>query len=321
MSIFTERWRNLLEYVGIQSQSRFHAASPVSYDPKNPLPYYLDFSARADYPGPVDANGVPMYPRHGQATYLPAAIALTALGQLSHSLKNSRAVGGQQTFLKLTDWFVESQDASGLWLNTIIERQYGLTEPWPSAMSQGLAISCLVRAGLLTNDTRYIQSATKALIPFGKQVDCGGVVRILPPHFGGKQDMELTFYEEYPSRIGYHVLNGFIYALFGLYDLWRVVDNAQAKERFESGLFTLKQILHRFDTGYWSKYHISDKLENPATVPYHRLHIQQLFALHRITGDSIFEEFAIRWEGYSKGRFNALRTLPAKVLWRLTHPM
>ena len=33
---------------------------------------------------------------------------------------------------------------------------------------------------------------------------------------------------------------------------------------------------------------------------YHRLHIVQLKVMHLLTGDGIFQEYAIRWDNYRK---------------------
>jgi len=69
--------------------------------------------------------------------------------------------------------------------------------------------------------------------------------------------------------------------------------------------------------GYWSLYHIGDGMKNPATIPYHKLHIEQLKAMYDITGQKIFQEYADKWSGYLDNRLNALRTLPQKIGWNL----
>ena len=37
-----------------------------------------------------------------------------------------------------------------------------------------------------------------------------------------------------------------------------------------------------------------------------------------LTSQPIFKEYADRWRGYLAHRTNALRTLPAKVMWKMT---
>ncbi|MGH8016669.1 MAG: D-glucuronyl C5-epimerase family protein, partial [Candidatus Zixiibacteriota bacterium] len=112
-------------------------------------------------------------------------------------------------------------------------------------------------------------------------------------------------------------LNGFIYSSWGLLDLIRYNDNALAKELWEEGLKTMASWLPQYDMGYWSLYHIGDGIKNPATIPYHKLHIEQMKVMYDITGQKIFKEYADRWTSYLNSPFGALRTLPQKILWNL----
>jgi len=87
---------------------------------------------------------------------------------------------------------------------------------------------------------------------------------------------------------------------------------------YQTGLKSLETLLPKFDIDYWSLYHISNEgPSNPAAVHYHRLHIAQLEVMYRITGNELFKEYSSSWEKYLNGRFNALRTLPAKIKWRM----
>jgi hypothetical protein len=115
------------------------------------------------------------------------------------------------------------------------------------------------------------------------------------------------------------VLNGFLYSVWGLLDLIRLDDNPDTRLLWEDGTATLVEWLPRFDMGYWSRYHISDGVTNPATIPYHKLHIEQLWAMHAITGEPVFEGYASWWDACLAGKFNALRTLPQKLHWYIAH--
>jgi hypothetical protein len=126
-----------------------------------------------------------------------------------------------------------------------------------------------------------------------------------------------VFFEEFPSPTAHHVLNGFIYAMWGLHDLVRLDNNGEAGDLWADGLATLVDWLPRFDMGHWSLYHIGDGMTNPATIPYHKLHIEQLKAMHAITSLAIFDDYATRWQQHLDSRWNALRTLPQKVAWNV----
>ena len=202
---------------------------------------------------------------------------------------------------------MSSQNDRGVWPTPYPMKRFGLVAGFPSAMSQGLAISCLVRAFRMTEDRRFLNSAVDALQPFRTEIRDGGVA---------SYDEGRTWFEEYPAYPFKHVLNGFIYALWGLHDLMRFADHVEARKLYDSGVQTLILWLPRFDLGYWSRYHIPDHPRNPATIHYHRLHIDQLDIMHCLTGANVFREYHDRWNGYLQSRFNAMRTLPAKLRWQ-----
>jgi len=59
-------------------------------------------------------------------------------------------------------------------------------------------------------------------------------------------------YEEYPTNPPLFVLNGFMYSLFGLYDLAMTGNrsiNAEARMLYERGMSSLKVMLPLFDSG------------------------------------------------------------------------
>ncbi len=307
MAGIKETAANLLEYVGIRSRNYYHSETKPSYDPDDLMAYYLDQSHRADYDGPYDRQGVPLYSFRGEEFYLPVMIGFYALGHLER-FRQRGSERQRDTFLRVTDWFVTDQEDDGTWRSEVPMPRFNLPPRIPSAMVQGVAMSCLVRANLLTENTAYLDAALRALKPFHLDVSEGGVT---------SHELGRPFYEEYPAEPSHHVFNGFLYAMWGLYDLVRLNGNAEAKRLFDDGLATFVEWLPLFDTGYWSLYHISEGLRNPATIHYHRLHLDQLDVLHALTGEQIFEDYRQRWQGYLDGRFNALRTLPAKILWRL----
>ncbi|MBN2227302.1 MAG: hypothetical protein JW763_08035 [candidate division Zixibacteria bacterium] len=307
MKRHSDKLANLLEYIGITSKSYYHTLAKIAYHPDNAMPYYLDQTRRADYPGPYDDNGLPLYVGKGKTTHLPVHIAFWALGHLQAYL-NSNDISHRKCFLAAADWLVSSQNDHGIWPTPFPMKRFGLDSGFPSAMSQGLAISCLIRAFSMTEDRRFWDSAENALKPFHVEIRGGGVA---------SYDDGRTWFEEYPAYPFKHVFNGFIYALWGLYDLVRFADHAEARTLYDSGVQTLKVWLPRFDLGYWSRYHIPDCPKNPATIHYHRLHIDQLEIMHRLTDENIFREYRDRWNGYLQRRFNTLRTLPAKIRWQL----
>lgn len=307
MARFREKLDNLLEYFGIRSKNYYHSGAQICYDPNDPLAYYLDPSPRANYPGPFDSRGIPLYISRGTTDYLPVLICTYALGH-SEIFRQNRTEENLSKFLEVARWLVSHQNSQGAWLTNFPMKKFGLFKPFPCAMVQGLGISCLARAFLVINDEMFLESAVRALAPYGKEVREGGVASYSGPR---------VFYEEFPSVPYHHVLNGFIFAIWGLLDLVRVAGNRDAETLYNEGLKTLIEWVPRYDLGYWSLYHIGDGPKNPATVPYHRLHIRQLRVMHTLTDHEVFVEYHLRWSEYLHNRLNALKTLPAKILWSL----
>ncbi|UCC45424.1 MAG: hypothetical protein JSU65_05760 [Candidatus Zixiibacteriota bacterium] len=297
----------MLEYFGIRSGSYYHSEPAIAYNSSDPMPYYLDQTRRAVFEGPSTEDGLPLYRHPEGLEVLPVMITAWGLGHIDVY----RRTGSNESLdliRSCASWLVKHQQDNGAWLNGLPAAKFGLTTPHVSAMTQGLAISFLLRAGRILGEPKHTTVSVKALGPFARSIQDDGVTSRNP---------EGPFYEEYPGVPTRHVLNGFIFAMLGLHDLVRFEDVRQAAELFAEGLTTLKSWLPRFDLGYWSLYHIPESPRNPATIPYHRLHVSQLKILHAITGDEIFAEYHERWNGYLESRFNALRTLPAKLNWIL----
>ena len=105
------------------------------------------------------------------------------------------------------------------------------------------------------------------------------------------------------------MLNGFIYALLGLYDLKETAngeDGKMAGRLYEAGMKSLKAMLLMFDTGsdtFYDLRHVSLGIEpNRARWDYHTTHINQLLQLVIIDDDPLFKTTAQRWMGYMKGK-------------------
>ncbi|TKR75729.1 hypothetical protein L596_016980 [Steinernema carpocapsae] len=118
---------------------------------------------------------------------------------------------------------------------------------WHSAMAQGHGLSVLSRAYALTKKEKYLKAANKALELFKTPASEGGVLNRLFDH---------DWYEEYPTTPGTFVVNGFMYALIGLYDMSQLGagDTRYADELFKTGLRSLKTFLPLYDTGSGSLY-------------------------------------------------------------------
>lgn len=214
-----------------------------------------------------------------------------------------RSSSNLDNFLVAAKWFLSNQNDNGGWsvpiARSIANNQLFLSSGWHSAMAQGHAMSVLIRAYDLLNDTIYLEAAGKALAIFEMTAAAGGVSNDLFGH---------PWYEEYPTIPGTYVLNGFMYSLIGLYDFSQVPSNFASKARslFDKGITSLKMFLALYDTGSGSIYdlrHFTLKTApNIARWDYHAVHIYLLKWLYGITDIKYFDEVADRWIGYSRGR-------------------
>jgi hypothetical protein len=212
-------------------------------------------------------------------------------------------------FLKQADWLVENYIRINGKVTWLVDKKisgYGLEKPWSSALTQGEAISVLLRAYLLTEENSFLKISEEALELFETDVNDGGIKN----KFNG-----YIFYEEYPTIKPNFVLNGFIFSLFGLYDFILLNKNIKAKNLFEEGIKTLENLLILFDTGYWSQYNL---YYHPGTYlasyKYHLIHIEQLKALYFLTGKEIFLTYSNKWGSYGNNFYTRTFALIKKII-------
>ncbi len=244
------------------------------------------------YDGKFDENGVPMIGLgNGQYNYFPINVA--QYGFMIHAdyidkkdekllllLKNCLAV--------LENLKIEDKNTA-VWWHQHYEIKYKIEPPWASAMAQGEVISFYLRMYQILNDKNLLDTAQKAY-RFMQDAKSPKSVRI----YDEKGDL---WFEEYPSKPPSYVLNGFIYALWGLIDLYRVTNDETIKKDIDACVKTLKNNLHKFDSGYWSYYDLQKK----ELVRYYyqkNVHVPQLEVLHILFSDELFKKYLIRWKNY-----------------------
>jgi hypothetical protein len=281
-------------------------------------PYYMLFREKADYAGPHDASGIPMLDYRGAIglQYNPIAIAQWGLANCNILCATHNESRRQKT-LKAANWLAGNleQNPRGLWVwNHHFDWEYRdtLKAPWYSGLAQGQGVSLLLRAYAEARDEGYLKAADQAFIALTMPVADGGVLF---------EDADNNLWiEEYLVNPPTHILNGFIWALWGVFDFWLARGDANARRIFDGGVETLLNNLARYDTGYWSLYEQSGPgLQMLASPFYHRLHIVQLRVMATLTGNRRFAEFADRWDDYSQRRANQGRALVRKSIFKLLH--
>ena len=280
--------------------------------------YYMPFTAKANYQGHCDSRGIPMLDYRGVIglQYNPIAIAQYGLGNYNIWLRTADPER-RRKFLLIADWMaghLERNHANlWLWMHKFDwEYRETLRKPWYSALAQGQGVSLLVRAYQETGEGRYMEAANQAFDSFKVGVRDGGVTYV---------DAEgRTWFEEYIVWPPTHILNGFLWASWGVYDYALATNDSAARELFDRAVLTLSSALSSFDTGFWSLYERSGTLlPMLASKFYHALHIVQLRVMFMLTGDPLFARFAERWETYGLASWNKSRAFAGKALFKLLY--
>lgn len=280
--------------------------------------YYMVFAEKANYKGVYDSAGIPQLDYHGKIgrQYNPIAIAQYGLGNYNFFRRTGDG-DRRKKFLQIADWLVLhlEPNAQGLrvW-NHHFDWEYRdtLRAPWYSALAQGQGISLLVRAHKESGDSRYLAAGQEALQSFFKPVTDGGVTFT--------DEHNDLWFEEYVVSPPTHILNGFIWAAWGVYDYFLATQDRAARELFTCAVRTLTNNIDRYDLGFWSLYEQSGtRMPMVASPFYHQLHIIQLRVMHRLTGEDTFARVADRWESYGRSRGKRTRALCYKGAFKLCH--
>jgi heparosan-N-sulfate-glucuronate 5-epimerase len=279
--------------------------------------YYMPFSQKADYAG-LDAAGIPVLNYRGATgpQYNPIAIAQWGLGNYN-LYRRTRDEMRKRKFLAASDWLCARLElnSSGVWVwNHYFDWEYRTTlkAPWYSGLAQGQGMSLLLRAWRERGDPSYLEAAQKVFASFLKTTAEGGVAFT---DVAGN-----IWFEEYIVFPPTHILNGFMWAMWGLFDYFQATRDISAEDLFRKGIKTLRDNLAAYDLGFWSLYEQSGmRLPMVASPFYHRLHITQLRVMHVLTGDEVFAAYADRWETYSRSPINRARALCYKSAFKLCY--
>ena len=117
------------------------------------------------------------------------------------------------------------------------------------------------------------------------------------------------------------VLNGGIFAIWGVRDVAVALGDPDARRLFEAAWTRWRAGIGRWDLGYWSRYDLyPHRRVNVASNAYHELHIDQLAAMNAIAPRPALVEAEERFRRYHARRLNGARAFAGKVAFRLAVP-
>jgi hypothetical protein len=277
--------------------------------------YYQCFFRKADYAAHADTDGVPMldYRGHVGRQYNPIAIAQWGLGNWN-LWRRARDPERRERWTLAADWLVEhlSRNAHGLpvWKHDFDwEYRDTLRAGWYSALAQGQGLSLLCRAHRATGDDRYLDAAHAAFGAMTVATNEGGVLI--------RDGADGAWLEEVVVDPPTHILNGFLWAMWGVHDYAVGSRTREAWTLLHACARTLRRNLPAFDCGFWSLYEQSGtRLPMLASPFYHSLHINQLGITARLMDMPELDAWAERWRGYTRSPWCRRRALAQKALFK-----
>ncbi|MBW4506560.1 MAG: D-glucuronyl C5-epimerase family protein [Scytonematopsis contorta HA4267-MV1] len=311
LSLYSALSKHWLKMLGGKSYWHVPQDTGKCFVPGQLSGYYNDLSHKKEWHGLVDANGIPLNTNpKGETFYFPMTLFQKALGHWdTWLLSGCKSAFDYEEFLKIAQWAVETQNLLGGWETW---KSYGLLSALPySAMSQGEGISVLTRAFSVTQDKVYLKTAWQALTFLLTPVEEGGTSRYVS---------EGLVLEEFPSNITVKtVLNGWVFALYGLYDFILIENDPDIQKAFDDCLKALMVYLPKFNAGFWSFYDTNGSIASPF---YHQLHINQLktleltFPEHR----NIFAQTRKTFEEQNSSDINQMRAVLLKGYQKVCNP-
>lgn len=165
-----------------------------------------------------------------------------------------------------------------------------------SGLIYGQAISLCLRVAISTDEEIYFKKA---------QIYKKNMLASIQD--GGCYNDRFNLIEEYPQTNSYDVngvLNGWVSAIWSLYDFYLYTGDNIHYDEFRFEYDNLTKIIENYSIFGWSKYNLmKNKIYyfNIASPYYHREHIAQLYVLKEIGNNSkINESFEMFSQAYSK---------------------
>lgn len=270
-----------------------------------PYPFFMVYTSEDLVSAPayaLDSQGVIQSDYHGRygeegMQYNPTLIARYAYALFREYLVDPKKENKKlDKFLIQANWLVDNlstRDDFGVWLYNFDQPTFGATNPWASAMAQGMGLSVLIEAHALTGENKYLEAAEKAYRSFLVDMEEGGVRTSVGKH---SYVYEEVADENAPSS---KILNGFIFALAGLYDYWQYTSRGDVRRTFDQGVNGLQLLLSEYDAEIISLYDLHFRRLSRRGA-YNLVHVDQLLWLYGVTNDPQFLHYVLKFYSYER---------------------
>jgi hypothetical protein len=255
--------------------------------------YPISMDSKGNFPGLLNDEGVPVIRYGKDLVTTPVIVTLYGLGSSDLYLirKDERY---RRQMLHTLDWLKGHQVPLGEGVGWPHEMDMeNLQAPWFSCVTQGLALSLLVRAHQLEVTRVWRDLTFKTYLGFHLPVAKGGFARAV--QMG-------RIYEEYPTPDLNCVFNGMCCALIGLWEAWNSGLVREAEYDFREGVKALRANLAKFDHHGWSLYSLSRCLGKPFLASPYYLRANGLLAqvIGLMANEPEFTAYGQRWISSSK---------------------
>lgn len=236
------------------------------YDLDFGSPFVTGYDRAYEPTKPVDTDGIVITEYHGERVYHPVDACWYLFPQL-HSyeldgdderMTSVRATtqylleGAETHQIPADDGPKSTKEHESLWFPYHFEHSPGGLDngvPWYSGMAQGMMLSHFVRMHEVTKEQEWADIAHLVFNSFRHYRD-GRTVNDNPwfVSFIDDGSRRFTTFEEYPSRDPNqisHVVNGNLYAMWGIFDYLRMTEERYARKLLSRGLASLQE---RFNT-------------------------------------------------------------------------
>jgi len=246
-----------------------------------------------------DKDGVRLVRHNNEYQYNPVSIAQYGLNMYGNYIQTSNQEYYEKAKIQ-ADYLLKIQDKKNGKFYYNYDFKVGGTNqtmkaPWSSAMAQGQVISLFSRMYHISKDKTYLAAAQLAMKPLTIDVKDGGLCADFFGH---------PYYEEYPTIPASYTLNGFMFTLIGLHDLYSISNDKQAKQLYNDGVETLEYCLPFYDSTGISLYHLGHLTEKNLPLhtseKYHNIHVAQLKIINQFENNATFMYYSERWENYVK---------------------
>ena len=298
----------------ISQNDYFHGPlSKSDHFKKNKLYGYMrDFRLKFIEEKNYDGLYIQKFKNGNQILLHPITVCQTGLGIYELYIR-SKLPFYKEKFLEVAELLVDlsKKDNQGIyWEVPMNFKLFNLDENFRSGLIQGQAISVFLRAYEISKEEKFKELALEAFNILNENVENGGCSR-----------KNKTVFEEYPKIDKIQtVLNGLIYSIFPIYELYISTNNEKYLIHFNRCIESLEQDLSMYDAGYWSRYSVKNNsliYNNLASPYYHKEHILQLEVLYELTGSELLNNYRKKWAKQKNKKINLAYVIFFKSLSRI----